>query len=386
MRKYYFKAQSAEGAVSGSIEAGSVRSAKKELVKKGYLAAEIKKPRKFSNKIFWSFIEALDALLDKNTTLSEALSLLTSTNSRAISEIANQLNSELSEGSDFLYALESVFYDLDLATLSLLRIGYENAGLETSLSHIINTKIQKNALLAETQKAVAYPIFVLVVSIFVLVIIFDNVLPEFNALIVEDSRSKLTMGIMSFAGKGYDTVLLIFWSVVVFLGLIITLRSKTTSKLFFEKVLNTFPVLGGFLRLRTKINFLENMSLALTLKSDLRNSLKFSVGGVSNGYHQSLLLVVEKEILEGVSFEEALLKTGLFDRMELLRIGLAEKAAKLPETFQALFNSNILTKRKWVQMVIQLLGPFAIIILGIIVFFVAFAVVTPMMSLQNSVG
>jgi type II secretory pathway component PulF len=72
--------------------------------------------------------------------------------------------------------------------------------------------------------------------------------------------------------------------------------------------------------------------------------------------------------------------------MELLRIGLAEKAAKLPETFQALFNSNILTKRKWVQMVIQLLGPFAIIILGIIVFFVAFAVVTPMMSLQNSVG
>jgi type II secretory pathway component PulF len=184
MRKYYFKAQSAEGAVSGSIEAGSVRSAKKELVKKGYLAAEIKKPRKFSNKIFWSFIEALDALLDKNTTLSEALSLLTSTNSRAISEIANQLNSELSEGSDFLYALEAVFYDLDLATLSLLRIGYENAGLETSLSHIINTKIQKNALLAETQKAVAYPIFVLVVSIFVLVIIFDNVLPEFNALIV----------------------------------------------------------------------------------------------------------------------------------------------------------------------------------------------------------
>jgi type II secretory pathway component PulF len=128
------------------------------------------------------------------------------------------------------------------------------------------------------------------------------------------------------------------------------------------------------------------MSLALTLKSDLRNSLKFSVGGVSNGYHQSLLLLVEKEILEGVSFEEALLKTGLFDRMELLRIGLAEKAAKLPETFQALFNSNILTKRKWVQMVIQLLGPFAIIILGIIVFFVAFAVVTPMMSLQNSVG
>jgi hypothetical protein len=36
MRKYYFKAQSVEGAVSGSIEAGSVSSAQKKLAKKGY--------------------------------------------------------------------------------------------------------------------------------------------------------------------------------------------------------------------------------------------------------------------------------------------------------------------------------------------------------------
>jgi len=72
--------------------------------------------------------------------------------------------------------------------------------------------------------------------------------------------------------------------------------------------------------------------------------------------------------------------------MELLRIGLAEKSAKLPNTFKSLFNDNIRNYQKWINLLVQLLGPIAIIILGLIIFFVAFAVVTPMMSLQQSVG
>ena len=386
MKKYYFKAQTTEGPISGLIDSHSKKSAKKELSNSGYMVTEIKKPRKFSNKVFWNFIEALHALLDENTTLSEALNLLTSTNSHTISGISSQLNNELSEGNDFLDALETVFYELDVAIISLLRVGYENAGLETSLLHIINAKTQKDALVVETQKAVAYPFFVLTVSLLVLVIIFDNVLPEFKGLIAQDSQSRLTIGIMSFAGKGYRTALTLFWSVIGFLCLIAMFRSTKVLRLILEKVLNQTPGLGKLLRMSTKLHFLENMSLALTLKSDLRHSLKFSVRGISNGYHQSLLLTVEKEILEGVSFEDALARTGLFERMELLRIGLAEKAAKLPETFQALSTSNIRSKQKWVQLVVQLLGPVAIIILGVIIFFVAFAVVTPMMSLQQSVG
>jgi len=34
----------------------------------------------------------------------------------------------------------------------------------------------------------------------------------------------------------------------------------------------------------------------------------------------------------------------------------------------------------------QVIGPTAIIVLGIIIFLVAFVVVTPMISLQNSIG
>tara|TARA_B100000768_G_scaffold173327_1_gene182472 strand:- start:378 stop:1538 length:1161 start_codon:yes stop_codon:yes gene_type:complete len=386
MAKYYYTAQTPDGPVSGLLDATSKKLILKELSNKGYSVTEIKRARKFGKKAFWNFIESLHALIDQNTTLSEALALLAAQNNRTIRKIADQLNGALSEGTDFLDALETVFYDLDLAIVSLLRVGYENAGLEKSLSQIIIAKSQKDELVRETQKAIAYPAFVLVVSLFVLIIIFDNVLPEFRTMISEDSQSGLTALILSFSGRGYDTLLYIFWSTLGVLFFFAILRSTEVTRLRLEKTLNFLPILGSFLRIKTKLSFLENISLALALKSDLKQALQFSVKAVSNRYHQVLLFRLEQEILEGTSFEVALTRTGLFDQMELLRIGLAEKSARLPATFETLYKSNIANRQKWVNLVIQLLGPFAIIVLGLIIFFVAFAVVTPMISLQQSVG
>ena len=386
MAKYYYTAQTPDGPVSGLMDATSKRLILQELSNKGYVVTELKRARKFGKKAFWNFIESLHALIDQNTTMAEALTLLAAQNNRTIRKISYQINSALSEGTDFLDALETVFYDLDLAIISLLRVGYENAGLERSLSQIIIAKSQKDELVHDTQKAVAYPAFVLVISLFVLIIIFDNVLPEFKTLISEDSQIGLTGLILSFSGRGYDTLLYIFWSSIGVLFLFAILRSTEVTRLRFEKILNFVPILGPFLRIKTKLSFLENISLALTLKSDLKQALRFSVKAVSNRYHQVLLFRLEQEILEGTSFEVALTRTGLFGQMELLRIGLAEKSARLPATFETLYKSNIANRQKWVNLVIQLLGPFAIIVLGLIIFFVAFAVVTPMMSLQQSVG
>ena len=386
MAKYYYTAQTPDGPVSGLLDATSKKLILKELSNKGYSITEIKRAQKFGKKAFWNFIESLHALIDQNTTLSEALALLAAQNNRTIRKIADQLNGALSEGTDFLDALETVFYDLDLAIVSLLRVGYENAGLEKSLSQIIIAKSQKDELVRETQKAIAYPAFVLVISLFVLIIIFDNVLPEFRTMISEDSQSGLTALILSFSGRGYDTLLYIFWSTLGVLFFFAILRSTEVTRLRLEKTLNFIPILGSFLRIKTKLSFLENISLALALKSDLKQALQFSVKAVSNRYHQVLLFRLEQEILEGTSFEVALRRTGLFDQMELLRIGLAEKSARLPATFETLYNSNVANRQKWVNLVIQLLGPFAIIVLGLIIFFVAFAVVTPMISLQQSVG
>ena len=102
MTKYYYVAQTPGGPISGLLDATSKNLALKEISNKGYLVTEIKRARKFGKKAFWNFIEALHALIDQNTTLSEALTLLAAQNNQTISKISNQLNNSLSEGPTFL--------------------------------------------------------------------------------------------------------------------------------------------------------------------------------------------------------------------------------------------------------------------------------------------
>lgn len=386
MKKYYYKVQTQDGSNSGLMEASSKKKAHEELLLRGCLVSQLYKVKKYSEKNFWNFIDALYSLLNQNMALSEALYLLASSNNGSISNIAHLLNEELSEGADFLAAMEKIFYSIDAEIISLMRIGYENADLPRSLKLIIAAKVQKSVLALETQKAITYPGFVFFVSIFVLVIIFDNVLPEFKILMDQDTQTSLIKFIMSFSGQGYQTVLYVLWYLIVSLFLVVLLRSTSLSKLIFEKTLNYLPILGSFLRMRSKLVFLENISLALSLKSDLEAAIQFAVRATKNEYHKLSLLNVKNAIFEGVSVEEALERTKLFDRMELLRIGLAEKSGTLPKAFQDLLDSHYQNQRKLVNFIIQLIGPVAIIVLGVIIFFVAFAVVTPMMTLQQSVG
>ena len=386
MKKYYYKAQTQDGSNSGLIEASSKKKAHEELLLRGCLVSQLYKVKKYSEKNFWNFIDALYSLLNQNMALSEALYLLASSNNGSISNIAHLLNEELSEGADFLAAMGKIFYSIDAEIISLMRIGYENADLPRSLKLIIAAKVQKSVLALETQKAITYPGFVFFVSIFILVIIFDNVLPEFKVLMDQDTQTSLIKFIMSFSGQGYQTVLYVLWYLIVSLFLVVLLRSTSLSKLIFEKTLNYLPILGSFLRMRSKLVFLENISLALSLKSDLEAAIQFAVRATKNEYHKLSLLNVKNAIFEGVSLEEALERTKLFDRMELLRIGLAEKSGTLPKAFQDLLDSHYQNQRKLVNFIIQLIGPVAIIVLGVIIFFVAFAVVTPMMTLQQSVG
>jgi type II secretory pathway component PulF len=386
MKKYYYKAQTQDGSNSGLIEASSKKKAHEELLLRGCLVSQLYKVKKYNEKNFWNFIDALYSLLNQNMALSEALYLLASSNNGSISNIAHLLNEELSEGADFLAAMGKIFYSIDAEIISLMRIGYENADLPRSLKLIIAAKVQKSVLALETQKAITYPGFVFFVSIFVLVIIFDNVLPEFKILMDQDTQTSLIKFIMSFSGQGYQTVLYVLWYLIVSLFLVVLLRSTSLSKLIFEKTLNYLPILGSFLRMRSKLVFLENISLALSLKSDLEAAIQFAVRATKNEYHKLSLLNVKNAIFEGVSVEEALERTKLFDRMELLRIGLAEKSGTLPKAFQDLLDSHYQNQRKLVNFITQLIGPVAIIVLGVIIFFVAFAVVTPMMTLQQSVG
>jgi type II secretory pathway component PulF len=95
---------------------------------------------------------------------------------------------------------------------------------------------------------------------------------------------------------------------------------------------------------------------------------------------------MEFDVLEGSSFETAIKKSMLFDEGELLRISLAERSSNLSFVLNKIYEKAAAKQRQEFEMFLRLMGPAAILFLGIIVFLVAFVIISPMMTIQQGLS
>ena len=107
---------------------------------------------------------------------------------------------------------------------------------------------------------------------------------------------------------------------------------------------------------------------------------------VSNLIHRSKIENIKTLLLNGVTFSTAIRETQLFEPMQIAKIEVGEKSKTLPEILNSIVVDLIEKRRQRFALFSQLVGPFAIILLGIIIFLVAYVGVTPMMALQNTIG
>ena len=93
-----------------------------------------------------------------------------------------------------------------------------------------------------------------------------------------------------------------------------------------------------------------------------------------------------ERLQQGVTFSTSLRETDIFADMDLATIEIAERSQGLEITMRILADESSKKKLQRVALITQIISPLAILLLGVIIFLVAFVIITPMMSLQNSIG
>jgi type II secretory pathway component PulF len=124
----------------------------------------------------------------------------------------------------------------------------------------------------------------------------------------------------------------------------------------------------------------------MSLNVDLGLSVQMAEKTITNPIHREKISNIKTLLLNGVTFSTAIRETELFEPMQIAKIEIGEKSKTLPEILNSIVKDLIEKRRQRFALFSQLIGPFAIILLGIIIFLVAYVVVTPMMALQNTIG
>jgi type IV pilus assembly protein PilC len=386
MPDFHYRGLSISGSVSGFIEASSKKSAESLLKAKGIKVLNLKVERPYDVKTFWLFLSLIKSLLDQKISLVDALEISLNQSNAKIKKIANRTLSQLSEGQTLDVIFKNIFKGLDQKTLSLLKIGSEQSGLAHAAGILLEEQKLKKDIKREFNRAIAYPAFVLLFAVAALIVVFDTVLPEFSQFIDIQNQTLLQKMILSGAGRGYSTFLSALW-VSLFVGFsLLALQKLHFSRKFFYYFMTNVPGLNLISRKASAYEYLNAISLSMSLNVDLGLSVQLAEKTIINPIHREKIANIKNLLLNGVTFSTAIRETELFEPMQIAKIEVGEKSKTLSEILNSIVKDLIEKRRQRFALFSQLIGPFAIILLGIIIFLVAYVVVTPMMALQNTIG
>ena len=386
MPDFHYRGLSISGSVSGFIEASSKKSAESLLKAKGIKVVNLKVERPYDIKTFWLFLSLIKSLLDQKISLVDALEISLNQSNAKVKKIANRTLSQLSEGQTLDVIFENIFKGLDQKTLSLLKIGSEQSGLAHAAGILLEEQKLKKDINREFNRAIAYPVFVLLFAVAALIVVFDTVLPEFSQFIDIQNQTLLQKMILSGAGRGYSTFLSALWVSLSVGFLLLALQRLRFSRKFFYYFMTTVPGLKLISRKTSAYEYLNAINLSMSLNVDLGLSVQMAEKTIANPIHREKISNIKTLLLNGVTFSTAIRETELFEPMQIAKIEIGEKSKTLPEILNSIVKDLIEKRRQRFALFSQLIGPFAIILLGIIIFLVAYVVVTPMMALQNTIG
>ena len=386
MRFYDYTAQSITSEVYGSIEAKDKKTAAKTLNLQGLKVIKIKQQKRFSEKIFWVFIRQLMILTNQNMVLADSIFVITKQKNHTISSLANRIKLELERGKEFHLILTEVFPTVPTHTIGILRIGSEKRGLNHAISAVLSLKEMEDGLKQEINKALAYPAFVTFFAIIALIVIFDMVLPEFANLSTPNTTNNIQKIILGGAGKGYSSFIKLFWTAISVMTFIeLGKRSKISKEMIYRMFVN-LPIISKISKMQSSGEFVNSLSLALELNCDISEGVDLAASSVKHYLHKKKLLSVNHELKNGHSLSSALDQTSLFSKLDIASIQIAENSHSLKQTMKVLASENVKKRLKNLNLITQIISPVSILLLGVVIFVVAYTIITPMLIMQNTIG
>jgi len=196
-----------EAAVSnGELLKGSFKGTREEfesmLRKKKLLLVSVKEKKeklddsKFTQDNFLAFIEELYYLTQSGMPIDKSIKVLAKTTKKvAYKRILGNILNELKAGEQFSRALKKALttekVTVDSLTISFISTAEEVGSLTTGLNQLFEYLTFQKKIRSDVKQALAYPIFLIGMSIVVSFLIFFLIIPKFSKIFTPDEFTQL---------------------------------------------------------------------------------------------------------------------------------------------------------------------------------------------------
>jgi type IV pilus assembly protein PilC len=394
----YTAVDPAGGKVSGTLEAPSAVRARNDLLGREYQMVEVKERKPFTEieittkKIkpadLMNFSRQLAAFLRAGIPILDALEALTDdASSKQLKKVLVSVTDALRAGSTFSDAIAAHEEMFPSYYVGILRSAELTGNLDIVMEQL-SRYIERDLEATRTLKsALTYPAVIFVMAIGTVAVLVTYVLPRFQdffksfkAKLPLPTRMLISFG--DFMGKWWW---LIFGTIIVVVIASYAYAKTEKGRYRRDKLLLKTPVIGDVVECAAIERFCRILGAMLRAGVSIPEAMTASSDASNNRVYRKALVNARDAMLRGEGLARPLADTGLFPgaAAQMLRVGEDSGTLDLQlETAAGYYESELNYK---VKRLTTLFEPLVIVVMGVIVGFVAIALVSAMYGIFNQV-
>lgn len=340
-----------------------------------------------------NFFHDLNALILSGMPLPQALQiLLNQTKNVALRCVIGYVLYQVQEqGRNFGLALaefKNIFGNL---VLVVLNSGFNVGNLSQSLDLICSYLENKLQMQRELRRAILMPLLTLVLFLAVAALIFVVVVPQFavifeNAKIPLEYTTQLVFNIAIFVRSRQAVI----WLLIMFLtSLILRLFIKTQiGKTIWDRLLLVLPLIGVLIKYQSLFSFLQSAALLIEGGVPATEAFGFSVCSINNLFLRKKTNNMTKLVEQGAAISTAMSQSdsSFFGKDLTAMVAVGEASGALGKMLSRTADVYQKRYRNRLKLILSLVQPTLIILLGLLVAVLIFAIYLPIFNMPSVIN
>ncbi|RJQ49970.1 MAG: type II secretion system protein GspF [Desulfobacteraceae bacterium] len=331
-------------------------------------------------------LRQLSTLVSSGLPLLECINgLIEQTDNKRLKRIFTQIREKVVEGSPLHQAMAdhpAIFSRIDV---NMVKAGETGGALDIILKRLADFSERRMKLKKRIEAAMAYPLFLFMISSIILVFLMSFVMPKvvgiFQGMELALPLATRVLILITYYLKGY------WWALAagaaaVTMGALLWTRTRAGRRIF-DRIRLRFPLFGKLHHKAVIARFTRTLSILLKSGIPLVDSLEIAKLAMGNRTMEAAIDRTIQAVGEGSDFANPLKATGRFPSLvvQLVRAGeqsgeLEEMLAKAAEVYEDDIESAVAS-------LTAIMEPLIILIMGLVVLFMVLAILLPIFDMTG---
>ena len=399
--KFRYSAKTKDGysTQKGEIEAPTREAAIDELQKHGLLVfslvqgqarggvATFLKNRKVNINDKARITEQLAGMLTAGLPIAKSLEILISqTEKPKLLDVLKEALNDIESGTPLSKSFAKHPNIFSISYISLIEAGEASGKLDEIFVRLAETLEKQRDFRAKVKGALMYPAIISIAMVAVLVIVIVFIVPQMTTLY---SSMNVELPVATRALISLSDFVINSWWIVI--GIVVAIaysfklfKSTDTGTYTIAKASFKIPIFGELVRQSGLVEFSRTLALLLDSGVPIIDSLEIVKNAAGNVLYRDSIAGFIEDVKHGYPLSTSIAKNPLFPQLMTQMVVVGEETGTVSERFNSLANHYEKEVDQIVKNLSTAIEPIIMIILGVMVAVLIFAVITPIYQLISA--